>query len=66
MIDNAHQHIDAFTFCFTHIPEDFSLENICSKLEDCYTELTPFEKQNEGFEKFMRKIVEKAIKAKEG
>ena len=32
MIKDAHELIDSFTFCFTHIPNDFTLENLFSKL----------------------------------
>ena len=63
MIKNNYAHKDSFTFCFTHVPNNFSLEDLFSKLLDCFNKMAPTEKRNEGFVNFMKNLVEKTKEA---
>jgi hypothetical protein len=66
MIRDIGLHKEAFTFCFSHIPQEVSLNDILSKVKDCHNKLTENDKANGGFVKFIKHLILKAQEAVNG
>jgi energy-coupling factor transporter ATP-binding protein EcfA2 len=66
MIKDTGINKEAFTFCFTHIPQEITLNDIFHKVKECHNKLTENDKANDNFVKFIEHLINKAHQALNG